>query len=62
MSNLSIISEVGGRKPWLIWLFILILILLIFVGVFIWNFLSGGAGQSAANLSQQMFGNTSLPI
>jgi len=62
MSNLSAISEVGGRKPWLIWVFILILILLIIAGIFIWNLVSGGGGPPAAGLSQQMFENTSLPI
>ena len=62
MSNLSVISEVGGRKPWLIWVFILILILLIIAGIFIWNLISEGSAQPAAELSQQMFENTSLPI
>jgi len=62
MSNLNAIAEVGGRKPWLIWVFILILILLIIAGIFIWNLISEGGAQPAAELSQQMFENTSLPI
>ncbi|MBU1129357.1 MAG: hypothetical protein KJ949_01875 [Nanoarchaeota archaeon] len=62
MSNLSIISEVGGRKPWLIWVFLLIVVLLIIAGFFVWNLVSGDGGQSATNLGEQMFGNTSLPI
>ena len=62
MSNLKFIAEQRGRKPWLIWVFILVLILLVVAGIFIWNFLSGGASQPAADLSQQMFEDTSLPI
>ncbi len=62
MSNLKFIAEQRGRKPWLIWVFILIVLLLIFVGFFVWNLIVGGGGQPAADLGEQMFGNTSLPI
>ena len=62
MSNLGAISEISGGKPWLIWVFILIVILLIIAGIFVWNLVSGDGGQAATDLGKQMFENTTLPI
>jgi hypothetical protein len=63
MSNLGVLSELGGRKPWLIWVFIFVIFLLFLGAVLLWNFVFiDGGGKAASDLGDQLFGNTSLPI
>lgn len=62
MSRLEAIAGYGGRKPWLVWVMILALILLFVLAYLIYSWISKGGGSTATNLNEQIFSNTSLPI